>query len=72
MPLFNTPGRLLALKESGSGWKVFDLGGEGKPRPATDVMVPNFVSETELAQCLGNLPREHASPKHPNVIRVAY
>lgn len=70
MPKFNVYGRRIAVEKSRGQWQAFDLGNEGKRRLAHDVVVPAFVKEDELAQFLGDLLHESASPKHPRVSRL--
>jgi len=70
MPKFNVYGRVMAAEKSSQGWTLFDIGGEGKRRLANDIVVPDFVSENELAQYLGDMLHESASPKHPDVLRL--
>jgi hypothetical protein len=61
---FNAFGRLLAVVRTGDGWRVFDLGADGKRRPA-GLQIPATLAADELAQYLGDLLHEHASPKYP-------
>jgi len=68
MPKFNVYGRVLAVEKSGPGWTLFDVGSDGKRRIANDMVVPDFVGENELAQYLGDMLHEHATPGHPQVV----
>ncbi|KVR79243.1 hypothetical protein [Burkholderia vietnamiensis] len=67
---FNAFGRLLAVVRADDGWRVFDLGADGKRRPA-GLQIPATLAADELAQYLGDLLHEHASPKYPDVVPVA-
>ncbi|GBH23123.1 DUF7661 family protein [Burkholderia vietnamiensis] len=67
---FNAFGRLLAVVRTGDGWRVFDLGADGKRRSA-GLQIPATRAANELAQYLGGLRHEHASPKYPDVVPVA-
>lgn len=60
-------GRLMLATRSGSQWELFDLGSDGKHRLASDVVIPDFVTEAELAQYLADIFHESASPTHPEV-----
>ncbi|RQS56065.1 MULTISPECIES: hypothetical protein [unclassified Burkholderia] len=66
---FNAFGRLLAVVRSNGRWAVFDLGTEGKRRPA-NLHVPSALAADELAQYLGDLLHENASPKYNDVVPV--
>ncbi|CAG9225579.1 hypothetical protein BVI434_450047 [Burkholderia vietnamiensis] len=46
---FNAFGRLLAVVRADDGWRVFDLGAEGKRRPA-GLQIPATLAADELAQ----------------------
>jgi hypothetical protein len=48
---------------------VFDLGAEGKRRPA-NLQIPSALTADELAQYLGDLLHENASPKYHDVVPV--
>jgi hypothetical protein len=43
------------IAESGDVWKAFYLGGEGKRRPAEDIIVPRDIEESKLIQYLDDL-----------------
>lgn len=66
---FNAFGRLLAVVRTNGRWTVFDLGAEGKRRPA-NLHVPSALAADELAQYLGDLLHENASPKYNDVVPV--
>ena len=67
---FNAFGRLLAVVRTNGRWAVFDLGTEGKRRPA-NLHVPSALAADELAQYLGDLLHENATPKYSEVVPVA-
>lgn len=64
---FDVFGRLLQAKRTTIGWQLFFLGHAGKRRPATDLVVPEFISEAELEQYLADIFDEFASSKPPTV-----
>ncbi|WP_321849830.1 hypothetical protein [Burkholderia diffusa] len=66
---FNAFGRLLAVVRSNGRWTVFDLGAEGKRRPA-NLQIPSALAADELAQYLGDLLHENASPKYNDVVPI--
>ncbi|WP_061538451.1 DUF7661 family protein [Collimonas fungivorans] len=66
---FNVFGRLIAIVASGDGWETFVLGPEGKRRSA-EFVVPNFIPAEELAQYLGDLFHENATPKRNDVTQI--
>jgi hypothetical protein len=67
---FNVFGRLMLAERTATSWQLFYLGHEGKRRPATDLVVPEFISEAELAQYLADILHELVSTKHPTVKRL--
>ncbi|WP_412024352.1 hypothetical protein [Burkholderia cepacia] len=67
---FNAFGRLLAVVRANGRWAVFDLGTEGKRRPA-DLHIPSALAADELAQYLGDPLHEDATPKYSEVVPVA-
>ncbi|WP_321787163.1 hypothetical protein [Burkholderia pyrrocinia] len=67
---FNAFGRLLAVVRTNGRWAVFDLGAEGKRRPA-DLHIPSALAADELAQYLGDLLHEDATPKYNEVVPVS-
>ncbi|WP_175966454.1 DUF7661 family protein [Burkholderia sp. BCC0322] len=64
---FNAFGRLLAVVRTNGRWAVFDLGTEGKRRPA-NLHVPPTLAADELAQYLGDLLHENATPRYSEVV----
>ena len=67
---FDVFGRQILITKSGNGWAAYYLGAEGKRRPATDILVPSDISESEVQQYLGDLCHEWASEQHPSVKRL--
>ena len=61
----------MIAESSNHGWQLFVLGTDGK-RSLSDVVVPHFVQEHELAQYLDDLFHEMASPEHPCVREVPF
>ena len=56
--------------KSAAGWQLFYMSSEGKRRPADDIMVPDFVTESELVNFIADLCHEWASEKYPGVKRI--
>jgi hypothetical protein len=48
-------------------WVVFYLGGQGVKRPASDIVIPPHIKESEVALYLADIRHEYASTKHPEV-----
>ncbi|AXK62752.1 hypothetical protein [Burkholderia sp. IDO3] len=67
---FNAFGRHLAVVRTNDRWAVFDLGAEGKRRPA-NLQIPSAIAADELAQYLGDLLHENASPRDNDVVPIA-
>ncbi len=60
---FDVFGRYLLLVErNGDGWRVLELGGDGKRRIFEDVVVPPHVREEEIGELLADLLHEYARP----------
>ena len=60
---------VLAMRTS-DGWSVFYLSDDGKRRPAHDIVVPDFVNESEIENFLADLCHEWATEKNKNVRRM--
>jgi hypothetical protein len=45
----NVFGRLMLAGRAASGWELFDFGNDGKRRRATDIVVPDFISEMAVS-----------------------
>ncbi|MCA8220222.1 DUF7661 family protein [Burkholderia sp. BC1] len=67
---FNAFGRRLAVARHNDRWAVFDLGVEGKRRPA-DLHIPPTLAADELAQYLGDPLHEAATPRNSEVVPIA-
>ncbi|MGK8972810.1 DUF7661 family protein [Burkholderia cenocepacia] len=67
---FNAFGRRLAVVRRNDRWAVFDLGVEGKRRQA-DLHIPSTLAADELAQYLGDLLHEAATPRNSEVVPLA-
>jgi len=63
-------GRHMLAERTASGWQLFDLGSDGKRRLAHDIVVPDFISESELDQYLADLFHESATGNRPGVRRL--
>ena len=64
-------GRLMLAEHTPAGWRVFDLGPDGKRSLAKDTVVPNFISESELDQYLADIFHESATKQSSGVRRLA-
>ncbi len=62
-------GRLVAVTGGAGARQVFYLGAEGKRRPA-DFVVPADVADEDLAEYLGDLFHEDATPRYNSVERL--
>lgn len=67
---FNVFGRQVLVTASADGWVAFYLSDDGKRRPASNLVIPSDIPETELEQYLGDLCHEWATPRHPGVERL--
>lgn len=67
---FDVFGRHVGIARAAAGWVAYDLGADGKRRPA-DFPVPAFLAEEELLQYLADLFHESASRAHPEVKKIA-
>jgi hypothetical protein len=67
---FDIFGRQVLAIRSEEGWQLFYLSGDGKRRPADDLIVPSFVAESEMISFLEDLCHEWASDRHPEVRRL--
>ena len=61
-------GRNLEVLRSDDAWAVFDVGSEGKKRPATDIVLPPEISSEEVMTLIGDLLHEYASDRYPEVV----
>ena len=63
-------GRLMLAERTATGWQLFDLGSDGKRRPAKDIVVPDFISDAELEQYLADIFHESSTGKQLGVRRL--
>lgn len=63
-------GRDLEVVRDGDRWRVLYLGGEGKKRPAPELVVPAQLREDEVIGYLADLCHEWARPGHDTVRRI--
>ncbi|SEN36842.1 hypothetical protein SAMN05428959_1011392 [Duganella sp. CF517] len=66
---FNVFGRLIAIRGEAGERRAFELGAEGKRRPA-DFIVPDDVADDELCEYLFDLFHEDATPRNSGVTRI--
>jgi hypothetical protein len=62
-------GTHMLVERSDGAWRTYVVGADGK-RSLLDVVVPEFVSEDELAQYFDDLYHEAATPGRPAVVRL--
>jgi len=63
-------GRQVMAAKSGQGWQMYYLSEDGKRRPALDIMVPAFVTESEIAGFIADLCHEWATDRYPDVRKI--
>ena len=51
-------GKHILSMRTDEGWSIFYLSDDGKSRPALDIFVPEFVSESEIETYLADLCHE--------------
>ena len=66
----NVFGRQVLAVRSEDGWQMFYSSADGKRRPAVDIMVPAFVTESEIVSFMADLCHEWVTQKHPEVRRI--
>lgn len=66
---FRVYGRLIAVVRRDENWTAFQLGADGKRRPA-DFVIPDFVTDDELCEYLADLFHEAATPTNGDVQRI--
>lgn len=66
---FDVYGRRIAIGRRGENWIAWELGTDGKRRPA-DFQIPHFIDEVELVQYLADLFHESATHNHGGVRRL--
>jgi hypothetical protein len=67
---FDVYGRHVLILWTGDGRNIDYVDDQGKKRPATDIIIPDFISESEIEQYLADLCHEWATEKHPFVQRI--
>jgi len=67
---FDVYGRRMLIEESARGWEAFYLGDEGKRRPATDIIIPEWLYAADIEQYLADLCHEWATEQHQDVKRL--
>jgi hypothetical protein len=67
---FDVYGKRVSILRTSGGWKIDYMSDQGKKRPATDLFIPGFITESELEQYLADLCHEWATERHPNVRRI--
>ena len=60
-------GRELEILKKGGSWRVFDLGNEGKKRPASDIAISPAVDANQFSEYMSDLLHEYASQRNPEV-----
>ena len=63
----NAYGRYLEVLREGETWVIFDVGNEGRKRPAGDIRIPPSVGPGQVETYLGDLLHEYATARHPAV-----
>jgi hypothetical protein len=63
-------GRNVLVVGPENGWQAFYVGNDGKRRPATEIIIPPFLSESELEEYIADLCHEWATERHPEVKRL--
>jgi len=66
---FNVFGRILSVRREGKSWRVSSVGADGK-LGQTDIVIPDFVAESELEQYLADIFHERARPGMEDVRRI--
>lgn len=71
MMIFKVFGRYIGVKPVGQGWQVFRVDmSERKYSRLYEIIIPDDLEEDEIADWLGDIYHEAASPQHPDVVRV--
>ena len=63
-------GRHVLAEKLDKGWKIYYLSGDGKRRFADEIVVPSFITESELESYLADLCHEWATDEHAEVSRL--
>ena len=67
---FDVYGIPISVSKTNTGWEVHYIGDQGKMRPASDIVIPDFIAESEVEQYLEDLCHEWATDIHPDVLRI--
>lgn len=67
---FDVYGKHISVSRTNKGWDIYYIGDEGKSRPASDIIIPDFIAESEIEHYLADLCHEWATEKHPVVLRI--
>ena len=67
---FDVFGREVLVVESTKGWTAHYVSADGKRRPATDIVLPSELAESDIEQYLGDLCHEWATDRYPGVRRL--
>jgi hypothetical protein len=67
---FNIFGALIAVTGVTGAWRAFNLGPEGKRRPA-EFIIPVEVEEHELCEYLADLFHENATPRNSTATQLS-
>ncbi|CAI2515257.1 MULTISPECIES: DUF7661 family protein [Serratia] len=71
MMIFNVFGRLLGVKRAGDRWQLFRVTlPERKYARSYDIVLPDELTESEIAGYLGDIYHEAATERHPDVFRI--
>ncbi|HEJ7038765.1 TPA: DUF7661 family protein [Serratia liquefaciens] len=71
MMIFNVFGRLLGVKRAGGQWQLFRVTlPERKYARGYDIVLPDELTESEIAGYLGDIYHEAATERHPDVVRI--
>jgi hypothetical protein len=63
-------GRRVMAAKSSQSWQMYYLSEDGKRHPALDIMVPAFVTESEIAGFIADLCHEWATDRYPDVRKI--
>ena len=61
---------MVMAERAPAGWRIFYVSPDGKRRPADDILVPEFVTESELVDFIADLCHEWATEKDSGVQRI--
>jgi hypothetical protein len=67
---FDVYGKHILVCRISNGWDIDYISDQGKKRPATDIFIPDFISESEIEQYLADLCHEWATEKYTIVRRI--